>query len=179
MLKFNKPMKNKDDIQKEIEELSPFLKKMKKEKEGFEVPANYFRQLPDLIMDRIQEEEAQSDSSAPTTNWLDQIIERIQILLQPQYAMALASTAILIVASLFLFQQDPSLAGESTLAEVSDEEINAYVMSKAEEFEIDLLIDVIDEKALEEEIENEPSYDENYLDNIIDDLSDKELEELM
>ena len=102
------------------------------------MPANYFRQLPDLIMDRIQEEEAQSDSSAPTTNWLDQIIERIQILLQPQYAMALASTAILIVASLFLFQQDPSLVGESTLAEVSDEEINAYVMSKAEEFEIDL-----------------------------------------
>lgn len=172
-------MENKDEIRKELEELSPFLSKMKKEKEGFEVPANYFKQLPDLIMDRIQEEEAPSYSTAPTTNWLDQIIERIQLLLQPQYAMALASVAILIVASIFFFGQNDDLANATTLAEVSDDEISSYVMNNVEEFEMDLLMEVMDEEVLEEELENESSGDDNYLDDIIDDLSDEELEELM
>ena len=172
-------MENKDEIRKELEELSPFLSKMKKGKEGFEVPANYFKQLPDLIMDRIQEEEAPSYSVAPTTNWLDQIIERIQLLLQPQYAMALASVAILIVASIFFFGQNNKLADATTLAEVSDEEISSYVMSNVEEFDMDLLMEVMDEEILEEELENESSTDDNYLDDIIDDLSDEELEELM
>lgn len=172
-------MKNTDDIKKELEELSPFLSKRKKEKEGFEVPTNYFRKLPDLIMDRIQEEETLSSSSAPTTNWLDHIIERIQLLLQPQYAMALASIAIFIMVSIFFFEQDNALLGANTLAEVSDEEINSYVMDNLEEFEIDLLMDAIDEENLEKEIESESSSDDDYLDNIIDDLSDKELEELM
>jgi hypothetical protein len=172
-------MENKDEIRKELEELSPFLSKMKKEKEGFEVPTNYFKQLPDLIMDRIQEEEAPSYSTAPTTNWLDQIIERIQLLLQPQYAMALASVAILIVASIFFFGQNDDLANATTLAEVSDDEISSYVMNNVEEFEMDLLMEVMDEEVLEEELENESSGDDNYLDDIIDDLSDEELEELM
>lgn len=172
-------MENKDEIRKELEELSPFLSKMEKKKGGFEVPANYFKQLPDLIMDRIQEEETPSYSVAPTTNWLDQIIERIQLLLQPQYAMALASVAILIVASIFFFGQNDNLTNATTLAEVSDDEISSYVMNNVEEFEMDLLMEVMDEEVLEAETENEPSGDENYLDDIIDDLSDEELEELM
>ena len=46
-------MENKKDIQKELEELSPLLAKMKREQPqtGFSVPPAYFKNLTDEIIE--------------------------------------------------------------------------------------------------------------------------------
>lgn len=172
-------MENKDDIKKELEGLAPLLSQLKKKDRGFEVPTNYFNNLPDTIMDRIKAEEEPQVLRSPAHSLLDRIKDGLQQLLQPSYSLALASVAILVVAIFLLNPFSQERNSNISLAEVPDEVIADYVYENVDEFEMDLLIEVIDESAIEEQLQDDQQLDQYYMDEILEDLSDEELESLM
>ena len=174
-------MEKNEHIDKELEELSPLLRSLKKQRSGFKVPADYFDQLPDVVMDRINEEEqATSTETAPiVSSFLDRLFEQLQILLQPRYALAFASVAVLLIAGIYFFNA-PQNTQVDVLAEISAEELEDYVMSNVEEFEMEVLLEEMEESELDIPSSEDaiPPMDD-LLDDIIEDLSDEELEELM
>jgi hypothetical protein len=177
-------MKRKEDIRKELEELSPFLAKLKKEKDGFEVPVDYFQGLSDQIMDRIKAEEQPAPQASPATPaWVTQVKQAIQWLVQPQYALAIASVAILLVAG-WWWNQSNTLrpSSDALFAELSQEDILNYIDQNIENFGTELVTaveqspgtqDILPAVPLEEEAVEE------YLDEILNELNDEELEELL
>lgn len=93
-------MEEKKNIQKEIEELSPFLARLKEEK-AFEsnndVPPQYFKELSDELWDRIQAEEAQKPATQ-IKRWWGHLQNQLDFLLKPQLAIGLVTLVLLLIA---------------------------------------------------------------------------------
>ncbi|MEN0006002.1 MAG: hypothetical protein AAF798_17765 [Bacteroidota bacterium] len=176
-------MDQQEEINKELNELSPFLAKLKKEPDGFEVPHNYFKALPDEIMSRIEAEEQSSRSEAPGFSWLQQWQAALQGLLQPQYAMALASVVLLLVATWWWFAPNSAMAEqENVFATLSEEEILNYIDDHIDTFgpELVTVVEQADQPTdLLPALPIEDAEAEEYLDEILNELDDAELEELL
>ena len=114
------------ELQDELQQIAPQLHALKEE-DGFTVPHNYFREIPDTVMARIANE---GRRASPDWNWL-------QLLRKPQYAIALTCAAVLIIAVVWLVQaprtQDP-------LAALSTDEALEYVLKNLQEFNSDELV---------------------------------------
>lgn len=174
-------MSEKERIKKELEELSPLLSELKAKADNpFQVPTNYFQSLQDEVLRKVAQERVETKKEVPVSGWLDQLIEQLQWLLQPRYAMAMVTVAILIVAGIFFFQPSDDAFSDMAMSELTEEDIADYIASNIEDFEVDLLVEAMGEEvdptllptpALEEEDLEE------YLDDIIDEIDLEELEE--
>jgi len=148
----------KNEIKDELEELSPFLSKLKKDKkEGFSMPANYFEGFEDRLMHRIHEEEAlegttSSDTgsaSSPTIGFWS----FIKSMFRPQYAVGFSVAMVLIVFSLYLFNNGEQTVNQPILlAQVLEEELTlaeteAYIISNIDDFATE---DIVESLATEE-----------------------------
>ncbi len=82
-----------------MDELSPFLDKNKKEKEGFTVPKHYFSNLQLEIMQQIKAElpVVQPMRAVPSLSWW----QRLQARFTPSYGWALASVLVAVGAYFF------------------------------------------------------------------------------
>ncbi|MCF8247497.1 MAG: hypothetical protein K9J37_20910 [Saprospiraceae bacterium] len=129
-------MKNNEDLRDELKN-SPFLKEMKERpSDGFQVPKNYFQHLPNEVMQKVKE-----PTFAPVQqpSWLERIEQFMQSLIQPRYALALASVVVLVVAGVVFLKDKnatttlPAMA-EVQLADISDEELFAYVSDNISDF---------------------------------------------
>ncbi|MEL6864366.1 MAG: hypothetical protein AAFP19_08105 [Bacteroidota bacterium] len=173
-------MNKQEDSRKELEEISPFLANLKKE-QPFKVTKNYFEQLPDQVLDRVQT--TQKEAQAPAgPNWLDQLAQSLALLLQPRYALSLATVALVIVATVFMLRSaDPSMSTvvAEEKGELSEEVIQDYIAANIEDFEADLLWEMSQGEALSDFDELEGEDLAPYIDEIIDDLDDSDLEELL
>lgn len=134
-------MKEKDELRVELEN-SPFLKKMKERPaEGFQVPKDYFRHLPNEVMRKVKEPALEP---MPQLSWQERIGQFLQGLLQP--GLALASFLVLVVAGILFFQQKnaveiaPAMA-EVKLSEIPDEELFAYVSDNINEFDHEQVVE--------------------------------------
>lgn len=173
-------MNRKKEIRDELQELSPFLSSMKEKEQPFTVPKDYFKQLPDEILAKVQPEKMMQKETQ--VSWLDRFVAELQWLLQPRPALALATVAILIMAGIFFFNNSTPAVSDVQWADISEEEINAYVASNIEEFETDLLwqhssLDADDELSTELEFDDEEL--DVIIDEIIDDLPLEDIEELL
>lgn len=178
-------MKNREELNKELGELSPFLLEMKNKSEGFKVPDNYFANLSDEVWQRLQAEKqaarpVQATPAQPSL-WM-QLRQAWQFLLQPQYALALASVAIVIIAAIFLLR--PS-SNETPLAQISAEEAQQYLSNNIDEFDTALLAELASQSeteattpAIEKETPNDSVMDQ-YLEEMIDDIDLEDLEDLL
>ena len=171
--------KNKKEIREELEKLAPSLSKLKKE-EHFEVPENYFQQLPDDILKQIDFGKNQTFTKAtPAPNWLDVLVEKISFLFQPRVAIGFGVVVILL-ASTFLLNQSIIDSPTEGFAEISETEIEDYLKANLDDFEEEALYDFVDEVAandLMNEIQEEDL--DNYMDEIIDDLEEEDLEDFL
>jgi len=168
-------MKNKKEIQEELESLAPSFSKMKKE-EGFQVPENYFNNLPDQILEELDLNKEEV-SVGEQSSWWTPIAESLMMLFQPRMAIAFA-TLLLLVASVFYFKnQDSNEALQ--FAELTSIEAETYVLENIDEFEDELLYDLVlqTESLTIEDTENQEL--NNYLEEIIDEIDDETLEELL
>ncbi len=162
----------KDDIQKELREISPFLADLKKTEGGFKVPKDYFEQLPEQIMERVQPGRTVTTEPAAQPSWWDRTLNSLALLLQPRYATALAAIALLLVAVWIWQKPSPSTP---ELASNNNDSLMEFIEDNIDEYEADYLISVIETgDDNEEETTVTP-----LLDVIIDDLDDTELEELL
>ncbi len=173
-------MKNREEIQKELQELSPFLAKLKAQEQQPEVPENYFHTLPNQIWEQIKLEPASQRVAKQLSIW-ERFLTGLQILLQPRVAVSLATFAVLITASIFLLQ--PKMDAPMAISgDLTAEDITDYIQDNLHEFDTELLIqatanlpeDILlpNDEFSEEEIDKA-------MDEILDDLDERTLQEML
>lgn len=173
-------MKPDKNIQEELENLSPFLAKMRKEeKNPFALPANYFDTLADNVLEQCGVEE-KSIVKTQQPSILDTITNFIQSLFEPRYALAFAAIAVLIIASVSIFSTDTGGNDSSSIA-LTNGETESYIIANIDEFEEDLITDALAEANITDfstlDIGDEDL--ELYLDDLLEDIDEEGLEELL
>ena len=176
--------KHKKEILDELREVAPSFAKMEK-KEGFQVPEDYFSELPDKILTELNlsENTTKTDATPPaSTAWWTQLIDSIMILMQPRLALGFAVVLVLLV-SVFLLTQGSENTSMSLV--LSPEEAGQYIMENIDDFDEEMLFDALAEIEGEMNLMDlkEMNFEEAELDGlmeeIIDDLDDNTLEELL
>jgi hypothetical protein len=176
-------MKDRDELREELKEMSPFLLYMKRKNEGFKVPKDYFRILPDELLERVRQE---AKPVPARRSWLEQFAGFFQSLLQPRYAVALVTVAVLLAAGIFLLKPDtPPTANlplvNVTLDDISDETLQAYIYENIRYIDKNLILEThfagLESLPLQQ-VAPKPSVDEmeKYLE---DDLDNLDLEDLL
>jgi len=160
-------MENKENIKQELEELSPFLAKLKSEHpdDGFETPPQYFRQLTEEVLAKSQPK----STPASTQNWW----QRLAVWLQPKHVgYALMAVVLLAIAVPLLWPAPPT-----ELPNVSSEEAVAYIEAHLSDFDTELLLhEVEDLDAAYFDLPQEGV--EEYLQENMEDWTIEELENL-
>lgn len=156
-------MKEEDNINGELEGLSPFLKGLREkeaQKPSFKLPDNYFNNFEDRLMARIGEEEAlepkQVNDSAPKRS----ILGMLSQLFRPQYAVGFASVALVGALGLmwlfntknsgnpFDYQSVAKLNVPAQLEEVPLEDANAYLLANIDEVDTEELTASLEQESL-------------------------------
>ncbi|MDZ4845468.1 MAG: hypothetical protein SH857_07965 [Chitinophagales bacterium] len=123
-------MENKDDIQKELNELAPKLGSMEK-KNLFPVPDYYFQSLPDKLLARVKNE------PQPWTERLENSLNRIfSRIFQPRYTVTFATSLVLLAVAIGFLKKKETDNGAPQLSQIPTEEIDAYILADLDEFEI-------------------------------------------
>lgn len=146
-----------DNLHNELEQLSPLLLEIRKKPEGFQVPEDYFAKLQSSVLTQVKDEKtlvlnqniAQQKATDKPSLWT-LLIEQIEWLIRPKYAIAFASVVVMIMAGWFLLKPEAN-SNCNTLACVSDDEIHQYLEEN---------IDEVETEQLWKSIENEESFDE-------------------
>ena len=174
-------MDQKDEIKKETEEISPFLAGLKKEN-PFKVPANYFEQLPDQIMEQVRWTSV--ERKPVKVSWLDRLIASFAFLFRPQVVFSALCLVAATWAAIYIMK-----SAEDGLELANDQFIEAadsYIAANIDEFDAEWLgalamndndpdADVSNEKMITDDIE----MDDELMDEILDELEDVDLEELL
>ncbi len=173
---------NKKEIQDELEKLAPSLSKLEKE-DVFDVPENYFNQLPEQILNQIDFSKnktiEKTVSTSSTNRWLNQLTERLAIFFQPKMTIGFAMMIMLGVASVFILN---NTAESNTLAvDLTSNELENYIKANIDDFEVQELLNVLGNEEggswTEMEIEDEDL--DGYLEEIIDDIDASDLEDFL
>jgi len=125
-------MKKDKDIYKELEEISPFLAKMKGKKEDIQLPDNYFHYLENSVMQQVELEETpvlQTVSGVSIPLWRSFFFSR---------AIVGFTSAILLIVAGFYFSRLGTDTSDNTLqfAELTDTEILSYLTENADALDI-------------------------------------------
>ena len=177
-------MKRTDEIRDELKDIAPLLSEMDK-KEVFKVPKDYFEALPDKILDQVRTETSSRPQKAadPVPGWIRQLAAMFDILLQPKYALSLASIGLLILAAVYIVPWSGENPGTMVEADVpSAEDISQYIAAHIEEFDTDLLLELTENETFDRQTLTQPQDDTNideYIDEIIDELDDGDLEDIL
>ncbi len=171
-------MNRHEEIQKELKELSSRLADTEKQ-EGFTVPVNYFESLADKVLEQVKNETVAEPAPKPKqVSWFDQLAESIVSLFQPQFAVAFASLALLLVAGVYLY---PKSTTTNTELALTVDEAEYYLAENLDDFDDELLLEIGldegDDLYLDSELESE--YIEEYLNEIIDEIDDSTLDDLL
>jgi hypothetical protein len=149
-------MNKKEDIKNELNEISPFLSDLNKDrKEGFSLPNNYFENFEDRLMSRIKEENAligstkTDDSDISFISWL---LKAVELLFTPKYAVPFATAVVLVVFGFQFFGKAASVNMDepSLIAQLSVEETNSFILNNIEDFSIDDIIELVEADAIED-----------------------------
>jgi hypothetical protein len=172
--------RDSEEVKKELEELAPGLNRLKAKGDGFKVPANYFRKLPDEVIQQLPFSKKRDRISL----W-QKAEEWVAHLFQPQMRLAIAAVLILVLAGWWIFS--PSLNGgeQSTplaFEEVTANEAAAYLTENVDELDEDLLMELVSSTpSLNEFLEIElEAMEGEQLDDMVDEFfDDLEIEDLL
>lgn len=129
----------KEDINKELNELSPFLSSLKKE-EPFKTPKFYFDTLADRVMEQVKTEtQAAPPQLVKQPSLTERLSNWLSALWQPRTAWAFATVCVFVVAGLFLIKNQKP-ARTDNVADVSTEEIQQYINENIQDFDEDLIL---------------------------------------
>ena len=165
-------MKDKNQIQSELEQLSPFLAKLRREQLGGgqeEVPQGYFDTIADRTLERAQKEKKSTlRAIRPSKNTSVYRLGRIA-----------AAVAVFVIAAGGLWFVGQNDGGAVSLADLEQEEAIAYVTSNITEFEFSLLeeADLLDEQSIED-LEVFPGEEDVPLEDYLEGIDYDDLEAL-
>lgn len=184
---------NDNELRDELDDL-PFLKKMKEQPSGLQLPKNYFKHLPDEVLRKAKEPVV---APAPQPSWLERVEQSLTSLLQPRYALAFASVLALMVAGIWFINKGISETEQPLAAvqlqDISDEELFSYVSDNIGEFDHDLVLETAGPELpeIKPQLKAKPSLPktsapkpeveemEEYIDEVIEDIDVEDLEELL
>ena len=126
-------MKDRDDIQQELEKLSPELAKLRQQPTRSPgPPPGFFDSLADRVLERATAE----DKRPLNVVWRNRSRSKGQWVTW----LAVAAAALLVLSvSLYIFS--PSVRPEESLAGLSDAEARAYIEGNIDEFSINLMLE--------------------------------------
>lgn len=169
----------KESLNDELLKLAPLLREAKQTGDGFRLPEGYFEVLEDSVFSRIEAMGARRQlvlraKRGTALGWF----------FRPQAAVAVAATLTLVLAAVWFFSSDPvpaTTVGLANTQELSEEDIEAYVLENIRDFDADQLAtysSVADVAPIKAESSNPP---ENKTKNglPLDGLSEEELEMLL
>ncbi|WMX15032.1 MULTISPECIES: hypothetical protein [unclassified Aureispira] len=136
----------KNKIDKELKDLSPFLSELKKDKkEGFSMPANYFDKFEDRLMHRIEEEQAIEGKQQSPKRLAFSFWEGIKRFFKPHYAIGFSTCALLIIGSIYVLQPVET-ATKSDVMEglLADGSIDSYIYNHIEDFKTEDIVALLD-----------------------------------
>jgi hypothetical protein len=129
-------MKEREKILEELKAIAPRLSEIDPEFDRSAVPRDYFRNLPEHVMDKINQHHQAEKARIAIP---ERIIAFLNGLLQPRYALAYATLAVLLVGSLFLFKNKNSIQESYfsgiELKDVPDEDIFTYISENIADYE--------------------------------------------
>lgn len=148
----------------------PNLLEAYQERNPFVVPHNYFKELPDKVLDRIKEEKPSS------------LLFRLNIVLQ-QWAQrailrpALAVASVVVIISVFLLW--PNSADQIAMPQLTQDEVMDYVISNIDEFEEEIFYieEASDLDLLGESLEGDDL--EELLDDLLDDIDEETIQNIL
>lgn len=145
----SKDMNPKEELRDELRALSPLLEQLKESKEGFQVPETYFQNLEDDLMQRIQ----WTPRQPVRTPWWQPLAAQWQILLQPRYAMALASILVLMaVGGYLIVRPAPGAEPCQDIACLTVEEVRSYIETNIHDFDTRTILDAGGKEASFEDV---------------------------
>ena len=178
-------MNMKEEIENELRELSPFLADLKRQLpdangkgQPFRTPKFYFDNLADKVIEKTQPEAPPLRRESFGQYIADKSIftkveEWLAVLMQPRWAMAMASVAILAISSWFYLKKE-NLQTNETLTEITNDDIHEYIEANIEDF---------DENLLAENVSNTSDTDGTSRDSreggIFKDMTDEEIEQYL
>ncbi len=158
-----------NDINKELEGLSPKLAKRRKSVEVPEVPKNLFHNMQQSVIQELKTEVENSPIPQKNAWW--------RFIFKPIPALAFATFLALVAAGIF-FNFDKETQ-QYAIDDISEEEILAYIDSNIEDFESASLLEITGN---EDDLFIDSNYDDDelneYLDNNLENLDDDVFEQL-
>ncbi len=124
-------MDKEKNIDKELEELSPFLAEMKSKKENIEMPENYFHYLENSVMQQVELENVpilQNEKGESIPFWNRLFLSRTIV--------GLASVVLLITAGIYFSKGEIETSESLQLADLTDTEILNYLSENVEILDI-------------------------------------------
>lgn len=125
-------MKTETPVTRELAGLAPTLAQLKAQHSAHrhQVPEGYFEQLPSAVLQR-----AKASSGRPRLYALKRPNRR-----RPSYRWAAAAVAALLGAALYFWQPSPP-PPQTSLASLSSEEVEAYIIEHIGDFELNLILE--------------------------------------
>lgn len=132
----------------ELNELSPFLAKLKKDKkEKTTIPNNYFENFEARLMNRIHEEEALNPKEIPTMEKPLGFWARMQFIFAPKFVAGFSMAVVFLVLGVLGLKYNANDNEQVLLAELTVEEAKNYILNNIEDFDTE---DIISHLAIDE-----------------------------
>ncbi len=163
-------MNKKDDILKELQEISPLLSKKLKEREGgFEVPDGFFDSFADTILDQVKE--ASNEAIVTPINKATSSNSPFK------WVSLAASILLLVVAGFWMMNQNTSTSSWAKLEQMNAKEVLQYLDENMDDLELDDLMDSgivsADEFGIEDHSNLSEEEKDIYLDVLLDEISEE------
>jgi hypothetical protein len=186
---------NEKEILEELADLSPLLGQVKKQGQQVldqqDVPPQYFEQLPEILWQKIQSEQALDLTSAVPTaarkSWMDELLEQLQRLFSPRLAIGFSLVLMLMVAWFAFLQlqfNTPGLVEQNSIPGIQDvpeDELYRYVLTNIEDYATEDFLEVAGSMPFEfawPTIENEESLEE-VIDELLEEMGDADWSDFM
>jgi hypothetical protein len=174
----------KDSLDDERSELSPWLREQREKGDGFRLPDGYFEGLEARVFERI---DAGAAHHRPA---LRVVKKNAGLAIRPRAALALAAALSLVLAAVWFFRSQPTeVLAPIASVELTDEEIEAYVLSNVHDFEAQQLASLPTDESFEPDAPTEQSprkarhplddLKPEDVDALLNDMTEEELEDLL
>lgn len=169
--------------QEELKGLSPFLHEMRQSDDGFKLPEGYLDHFENELFSKL-------DTSGRQVKPGMQVVKKPVNKTRPLWSlMAIAATFALLVSAVWFFQSRPAVINNPDVAsvELSEEDIEAYLLENVYEFEAEQLALLPEPEATASPANEQPSPGKTNsteltpedVEHILDDMTEEELEEIL
>ena len=166
----------KESLDKELEGLSPKLRDLRRENDGFRLPDSYFESLEEAVFSRLDAAGARRQQELTVSRGKGLHSRLFSI----RWMATAAAVLALILAAVWFFKPTPVAAPQPVARQLTEEEIiESYVLENIRDFEVEQLAAL----STEHEVESSPAPPNQQTTpkggDLLDNMSTEEMELLL